>query len=444
MNLFISFLCTLGIPIGIIRFVSKWESEGNWDSIYSVLKRTFYLFLIVSSVLFLFVFIFADTVSILLYGTNEYSYYITLFSLSIPLTVFYALFDAFIRGLKRFNIYVIVTIISSVLATSASILLVYFFGISGVALSFLTIAIIPIFLYLIFFLKNKIINFKKLFSVHSKVNNVYGNIIKLGIASLIIGLADYGTMIFLRSEIIKDLGISANGIYQVVFNISSNYLGLFFMAASVYTIPVLSEYKDNNLINSEINSFLRIAIIFATPLITLFFVFREEIVLLLYSIEFLESTKLFLYNFIGDYAKLIGTVLGLWLVPRQKVTALIGINFIYNISYIIAFLIIIKLSGSLSSIVQAYMIASILFLIANYSYFRFKNNFDFSRINKKSLIISVITLSFIITISNFNKEIAYYAVAVVIVLQFILIIQKEEYFKIKEYVLSKLKRKSAG
>ena len=106
LNLFISFLCTLGIPIGIIRFISKWESEGDWDSIYSVLNKTLFIFLFVSFLLFFCVFFYSKNISYLLYGTEEYSYYILLFSLSIPLTIFYAFFDAFIRGIKKFNIYV--------------------------------------------------------------------------------------------------------------------------------------------------------------------------------------------------------------------------------------------------------------------------------------------------------------------------------------------------
>lgn len=90
-----------------------------------------------------------------------------------------------------------------------------------------------------------------------------------------------------------------------------NYLNIFMISAAVYTIPILSELKDSKLINIEINSLLRLILIFIVPILTIIFVFREFIIIILYSKDFLSSSELFFYNFLGDFGRLIGTVFGL-------------------------------------------------------------------------------------------------------------------------------------
>ncbi len=433
LNIFINFLCTLGIPIGLIRLISEWESEGKWDYINSILKNIFFLLVIVSITLFIFTFIFSSQISNVLYSDNSYSSLIVLFSFSIPLTIIFSLFDSYVRGIKKFNIYVKVSVISSISTTLISIFLVSKYGVEGVALSFVFTSILPIIFYSIYLTKSKLLQFKNIFATHYVDHrNSYKLIFGLGVGSLIIGLADYSSIIFVRSFIIKELGLQDNGIYQVIYSISTNYLGVFFLVASVYTLPILSEIKSNELFNAEINNFLRIVVIVVTPIIIILFSFRGFIVQILFSKEFYDSTKYFTFYFVGDYAKLVGTVLGLWLVPRHKVKALCSINFVYNISFVVIFYFLLKSNWGLYSAVIGYMMASIFFFAANYFYFNKRNKFSFNKINLRTLVCSVSVILVVMVIATFYEIVGFYVAIIGIIAFMSLTITKKEFLEMKQ------------
>jgi O-antigen/teichoic acid export membrane protein len=78
-------------------------------------------------------------------------------------------------------------------------------------------------------------------SFNFRYSDKFKNVIKLGIASLSVGLADQLTQLVIRSVIIKMLGVDANGLYQAIYSISMNYFSLLFISLGVYLLPVLSE-----------------------------------------------------------------------------------------------------------------------------------------------------------------------------------------------------------
>ena len=365
---------------------------------------------------------------------------ILIYSFSIPFTILTFFSDAFLRGIKRFNYYVKITIVNSILVTSIMIILVFLWGVYGIAIGLVVTSLLT-FLNFIFFIKRgRLIEFKKIF-ISKTIDNVhFKSLLKIGFGALLIGLASYFTIIFLRSEIIRFLGLQSNGLYQTVYSISINYLNIFFTTAAVYTIPILSELKSKELMNSEINSFLRIVFIVIVPILTTIFVFREYIILILFSQDFLDSAELFFFNFLGDFARLIGTVFGLWLIPANRIKALILINFSYNGLYIISFFIILfYLNLGLVSITIAYFIANVIFFFLNWGYMRKSNSFKFTKINLQLLLMSSSITLTIFIVSNYYPYLGYILIVPVIIVWFFIAIKKDEYLKIKEFVINKIR-----
>lgn len=434
-------MSTIGLPIGLIKFISEWEKDDKWDLIYGVLKKTLVIFLSVGISISLILAVFSEYFSILLFDTKDYNILILIYSFSLPFAILSFFSDAYLRGIKKFNYYVKVTIINAVLITSISIVLVYFFGILGVPIALVCTSFV-VFLNFIFFLhRGKLLEFKKVFTSKVIDNSYFKPLLKIGLGALIIGLASYFTVIFLRSEIIRILGLHYNGLYQTVYSISMNYLNIFMISAAVYTIPILSELKGSKSINIEINSLLRLILIFIVPILTIIFVFREFIIIILYSKDFLSSSELFFYNFLGDYGRLLGTVFGLWLIPTSRIKALITINFAYNGLYIIGFFILIYFfEFGFISITIAYFVANVVFLIINWNYMRSANKFKFTKINFQLLYLSSFFILITFLISNYDINIGYFIILPITVVWFLIAIKRDEYSKIKELIFSKIKK----
>lgn len=165
-------MSTIGLPIGLIKFISEWEKDDKWDLIHGVLKKTLVIFLSIGISISIILAVFSEYFSILLYGTKDYNILILIYSFSIPFAILSFFADAYLRGIKKFNYYVKVTIINAVLITSISIVLVYFFGILGVPIALVCTSFV-VFLNFIFFLhRGKLLEFRKIF-VSKVIDNSY-------------------------------------------------------------------------------------------------------------------------------------------------------------------------------------------------------------------------------------------------------------------------------
>ena len=86
--------------------------------------------------------------------------------------------------------------------------------------------------------------------------------------------------------------------------VSNAYLVLLTTTLSVYYLPKLSEINDNFTIRKEIFSGYKIILPVLIVLSSMIYVFRNWIVLILFSENFLPTTNLFAVQLLGDVFKI--------------------------------------------------------------------------------------------------------------------------------------------
>ncbi len=250
---------------------------------------------------------------------------------------------------------------------------------------------------------------------------------------------DQLTYTFIKVSIVKNLGFDQNGIYQCAYNISNNYINIFFMTISVYYLPVLSAIKEKTSINKEINNVFRFTIFILFPIITFSFTLRYYLINIFYSNEFLPAQNLLFYIFIGDIFKALTWVLGMWLITTLKIKVWIIIDFIYFGFFNILFYIMLYIwKFELYSATVSYTIACIIKFIIDYYYLSYKNNFVLSLKNKKMLIVAISFISIIFIVSNYNIAIGYIIIIPSIIFFNYLTIDKVEISEIKRFILNKI------
>jgi len=213
------------------------------------------------------------------------------------------------------------------------------------------------------------------------------NLIRFAVGNLPVFAIDLAVPFLIRVQIIRDLGLTANGIYQAAFAISSQYLSMPLNAIGAYVFPRISQLTDNKDINSEINSALKISLLFCTSGILLALLCRDVFVSVLFSSKFLPAVALMGWQLIGDYFKSITIVLQYPMLPQERFRARVVINLLRNALFLTVFYLPsaeLRLEGA----VWAHASSWLFECVTIYLYTNRTNGFTISRRNKFLLATS--------------------------------------------------------
>lgn len=434
----LNYFVPLGIPNGLSKFVAE-ESISDSEKLKNLFVSSITLVLYPTITFAILIFIFSGSVSYFLFETIEYSDYIRIISVFIPFLVSNSLLEGFLRGLKVINLYTKIIIISNILNVIIILPLVWKFGITGGLFGIVSSYVIYTLLSIYYLKKNKIlekIEFKRSF------NKIFlKRIFSVSLVFLISGALFQFTLLLLRKLIIAEFGIFYNGIFQGVIGISLSYFGFIFLSLSTYSFPTISKLNTTAELIDELNINIRYIIFLMVPLIILVFVFRYFVISLLLSKDFLNSEKLFGYQFMGDYFKALAWAIGIWLIPKMKLKSFVIMEIILNLNLIIISWVLIKIFGTnLEFISISYLISYVIHFILNLAVTRKLLGFQISNANNKLLILSFVFLIPILLISHHNPFVSYFLVIPVMILWFKLSMEKKEFAELKGIIYSKLKK----
>lgn len=130
-----------------------------------------------------------------------------------------------------------------------------------------------------------------------------------------------GTVLYLtiRSEIVRQLGAEANGLYQAAYSVSYAYMGFVNTAVWGYGIPKLSALKENvgEVVHIQNNS-LRLGWLTMVPFTIALLAGREIWIPLLFSSAFLSVAPLFVWQLMGDVLFFVRMNILISMVPLEK------------------------------------------------------------------------------------------------------------------------------
>ncbi|MCX6157522.1 MAG: oligosaccharide flippase family protein [Ignavibacteriae bacterium] len=400
-NLFITYFISIGIPLGITKYISEWKADDNDEAIYSLFRSSLIILFIFASLISSVLIIFSDAISFFLWGTDKYNYLLIYLSLSFPFFVTTVIIDAYIRGLKKYNVFTLIAVINSIVSAIIFILLAYKYAEKGVGLAFFISSVSSLLITLIICAYYRVFEFSKIFNFKKIHLIILTSVIKLGIASLVIGASNQFALLYIRSEIIKDFGLDYNGYYQSIISISSSYIAIFSMIFGVHSLPLLSEKKSPKLFNEELNSTLFIVILLIVPIISLLFSFKNIIIPLLFSKDFSNASDFLLLFLLGDFFRVLSQSLVLALIAKSKIKLWLIVELVTYISMILIFIIF---NGYFrygpSSFSLAYFLAYIISLSVNLYFIITKSNFSFNRKIIRIFITSLLVLSLMFIYMN--------------------------------------------
>lgn len=333
-NNFINIVLTFSngaINTGVVKYTSEYESDN--EKLKLLFATSFKISLYCSVIVGLFLIIFEQFLSNLIFANPIYSNPIKFFGVSLIFYSLNSLINSILNGKKNLKIYTVINIIGSIISLIFTLILVYFFKING-ALYALVLSQSIVFFISIFLISK--LTWYKIDLLKVKINfEILKKLSNYSLMAIVSTLTVPISQIYLRNMLISTNGIQAAGIWQGLMRISDGYLLIITTALVTYYLPKLSSLNSNEELRSEVIFGYKLILpsVFITSIII--YTLRFYIIKTLYTTEFLEMSDLFIYQLIGDFFKIASWILAYLMLAKSMTKQFIITEIGSTMSYIL-------------------------------------------------------------------------------------------------------------
>lgn len=400
----------LGVGSGVTKYVAEYSSKRDDQSLERLLQTVISAFLITGIIVFVVCLAFASRFAEWALADSSLGLLIVIVGVAAPLMAQVEVIFRCLQGMLKIREMVILGIIGSMLGLSITIPLIILAGVTGAILSIALSALLSLIVGQ-FYLRRVAL---REYHIHLRfIVPDKGMSIKLlrfgGMRSLEL-ISTSLTLLAIRSMIIARLGAVSNGLYQVAFASSNQYLGLIAAALWTYGMPKVATMLDNPAgIDKMRNDALRLSFLVFTPLIVLILVLRNIWIPILYSSAFMGAYSLIGWQLVGDIFLVVVWAANISLVPREQFGFIIGATLGFCALRFGSFWLLLPLIGLHAAPVSyalAHGLMTPIILFVHYKYDRF----FYSRRNWALIAksIPVLGLTMILTFSpNANPVLKY-------------------------------------
>lgn len=348
----------------------------------------------------LIIYLFSKPIALKIFDDISFQPDIQLMSF-VPVIINLSLFwQSWLNGLRQVKKIAKIRLFSSFIITISTIVLLYFFHEDAIIY---IILILPVPAFIISRLKSDSLGKPKQIITRKSFIDIL-NVIKLGMALVIVSLIFQFGIFYARSLITEYGGLASTGIVFASWAISMSYVEIFLSALSVEYYPRLVELKNdlnatNQLINKQIN--LLLMVIF--PVLIGLYILAPFIIPLLYSENFNQASSILRYQLIGDIFKIMSWILGYVLI----VHGYIKISLLLQIQWIAVYLLFLLFgfeSFGLDITGIAFLASYLLNFILVFIFLSSKIKLKFTQKNTQ-LISSIIVISvLLVSLHYFSIE----------------------------------------
>lgn len=348
-------IATGGINIGVTKYIAEKKEYPKIVKYY--IGTSIKITLLLSSIVGLIIIFLNKYLAYQILKNSAFSYIFIILGCTIILYALNSLFLSILNGFKEFKKFITVNIITSITGLVFSVSLVYLWELKGALISAVTYQSVIVFATFILLLKSSW--FSKEFLLGKLKLSCLRNLSKYSLMAFVSILTVPLSQLIVRTYVISQLSIDEAGLWESVVRISNMYLMVITSSLSVYYLPTISEIS-NNKVYPEIIKSLKTILPIVISLGAGVFLFRGLIIKILFSSEFIEMKKLFLFQILGDIFKITGWLFSYALVAKTVTKYFIYTEIIFSFLYTILAIVLVNFIG-IQGMVVAYFINYILF-----------------------------------------------------------------------------------
>jgi len=352
-----------GINSGITKYVA--ELKNNQEKVKSYIGTGTFVTL-ASTLLFGFsLIIFSNKLSFCILLTAKYSYVFTVFGTTLIFYTFNAFLLSILNGFQQFRLFVIISIFSSIFGLLISICLVCLWGIDGALINSVTSQSFLLFITIYFIRKHNFEWLSKSYLLHKFQISIAIKYFNFFVMTLAASLGAPVAQLLIRSYLMKSFSMKDAGCWEGINKVSNMYLMVITSSFGIYYLPRLSELKESLLIKKEIYSAFKIVIPCLLGFLPLIFLFRNQIISILFSNEFRSMNQLFAWQLVGDFLKISSWLIAYLMLAKAMMKQFVITEISFSISYICFVFLFCNLFG-FQGVVIGYSLNYFIYLITIY------------------------------------------------------------------------------
>ena len=317
-------LATLGARSGYLKLVAECHGRGDRDGLDRLVVTTVTLVAVVALVMAGGAALASERVSAWAFGNPAESVLVVLVGATVVLSVPAKMIARTFAATLDYRTFLLIAVVEATSAILSMAVLASWFGVAGAVASFAVIeGVILVFGAVL--LWRRIARPLGLTLRPSRFDGeVVRRLLRLAGALTVTSLTAAGVAVFVRAEILRQLGTEANGYYQVAWQVGQNYLGLIGAALWGYGMPkVATRIEDPEAILHLQNNFLRIVLTLLAPGVLGLLATRELWIPVLFTDAFLAAAGIVAWQLVGELVAMTRQSMNISLLPRERLRFLV-------------------------------------------------------------------------------------------------------------------------
>lgn len=352
-------LTSRGFESGVIKHIA--ENNDKKEYLKKVISTVILFSLLLSLVASIILFIFSSQLSMLTFKTRDYNFVFRYLAFFLPFISINFLIIYCVNGLQQLKVYAKLISLASIINAILISVLVYYYGLEGALMAIVGVSVISMVLSFLFKEVRYIIS-----EIGFNIKEMSLSIIKSMFIYVI--MAAYSTVLMsvvyllIRTEIISVYNENQAGYWEAVNKISAFYMMFFTSIFTLYLLPNLSKNTTIEGYKNIMTYYFKRLIPLLVVMFILLFLFRFILIKFVLTTEFLAIEKYFVFQFIGDFIKIIAFSLAYQFHAKRMVASYFITDAIIYLSFYGLSLYFLS-SFNLQGVFYAHIISSSLYLI---------------------------------------------------------------------------------
>ncbi len=391
---FVAALTNFGLSTSAVKDISAAHSTGN-EMRLAVVAKVFRRWVWVTGLLGAFLTAaLSPWLSEVTFGNRDYTFAFIWISITLLLNQISDGKSVLLRGMRQIRYMAQAGMIGSIIGLFTTVPLYYFYGVKGIVPGIIVTSITT--LALTWYYAHKL-DIKPVFVSKARTLAEGKGMLKMGFMISLSGLITLGASYIVRIFISNNGGIEQVGLYNAGFAIINTYVGMVFTAMGTDYYPRLSAVAHSNKDSQNvINQQAEIALLILAPILIVFLVFINWVVILLYSTQFLPITAMIYWAALGMFFKAASWSIA-FIFLAKGASKLFFWNELVTNSYLLGLNLLGYYYLGLTGLGLSFLISFFIHLIQVYlvAKIKFEFSFDVNFIKIFSLQLGLALLSFL-------------------------------------------------
>lgn len=354
-----------GINSGITKYVAEYKEDES--AIKKILSNALQITLFFTFIVSLGLIILHNQLSRLVMLSDEYGYVFLIFGFTIFLYTLNTLLISILNGYKEFKRYVIVNISGTIVGLLFTICFVFSMGLKGALIS--AVSYQSVVFFITFWICRKapwlsVIYYRE--RLDRKMLRRFLNYSAMTLVSLSVVPV---SQMLLRGYVISEISMTEAGWWEAMNRISNVYLMVITTSFSIYYLPRLSEIKEISELRYEIFKCYKVIIPILLSGLTLVYLLRHFVVMILFSPDFYPMESLFIWQLLGDFFKISSWLLAFLMVAKSMAKTFIATEVVFSGLFVVLGYLFMNLNGVVG-ITQAYFVNYVIYTVCMVVIFR--------------------------------------------------------------------------